>query len=659
MADYNERTAVSDDPKEAVQEIRERLLFIKNVFDGIDSAVFVVGMAEDGEFRYICANAAFERMTSLKSADIIGKRPEDVYKHLHNETARNLRTNFFHCIASGSAVDYNDVIIQNGHRIWIKTHLTPLPGIVSKSHQIIGTFTDISEFKMTEEILRENEKKFTLLFDHMTNGFALHDVLTDSNGFTVNYVFRDVNKAFEKIMQLERKNIIGKKITDVMSKIGGNDFNWIKIYREIALKGDAATQEHYFKSLNKWLCISAFNPEEGKYATIFSDITTSKHLESQFLQAQKMESVGRLAGGVAHDFNNMLTVIIGNSDMVLSSLTPDNTLYDDITEIKSTAERATGLTKQLLAFSRQQDIEPQVINLNTVLSDMDKMLRRLIGEDIELVTFLADKLNMVRVDPGQIVQVLTNLAVNARDAMPDGGMLTLETANVILDIDYTHFHCEVVPGSYVMIAVSDTGTGIDEKTMSQIFEPFFTTKEKGKGTGLGLSTCYGIVKQNKGNIWVYSELGHGTTFKIYFPIVEAEPESVPIKKDETDCSVGGTILLVEDDELVNDMLSRILRQKGFNVHNAHDGLEMLNYLDKNKIEKMDLLVTDLVMPHMNGKELSARLRTLHPEIRVIYMSGYTDNSIINYGIHDGDGVFLQKPFSPETFIRKIRESLAS
>ena len=377
------------------------------------------------------------------------------------------------------------------------------------------------------------------------------------------------------------------------------------------------------------------------------DITDRKRLEIQFLQSQKMETVGRLAGGVAHDFNNILTVITGNAELALMSLSPDNKLYSDITVIKSSAHRAANLTRQLLAFSRRQIIKPMIINLNATLLDMDKMLRRLIGEDIEYVTLATDNLWNVNVDPGQIEQVLTNLVVNARDAMPMGGKLTIETSNMTLDKRYVDSHRYVEPGEYVMLAVSDNGVGMDDETKSHIFEPFYTTKEIGKGTGLGMSTCYGIVKQNKGNIWVYSEPGHGTTIKVYLPRVVEKESSSFITEKLNELPVGsGNILVVEDESMVRDMVVRTLKDKGYTIFSASNGEEALRIVKSENLSRINLLITDVIMPIMGGKELYDNLHEMFPDLKVLYMSGYTDDSIVHHGVLESGLAFLQKPFSP-------------
>jgi two-component system cell cycle sensor histidine kinase/response regulator CckA len=377
--------------------------------------------------------------------------------------------------------------------------------------------------------------------------------------------------------------------------------------------------------------------------------------EQQLRQAQKMEAIGRLAGGVAHDFNNMLSVILSYGELVLEGLESADPLRADMEEIRTAAMRAAGLTHQLLMFSRQQVFEPKVIDLREVLTSMDKMLQRILGEDVELVSIAASEAR-VRVDPTHIEQVILNLAVNARDAMPTGGKLTIETANVVLDEEYALSHLATNAGPHVMLAVSDTGSGMDRETQARIFEPFFTTKEPGKGTGLGLSTVFGIVQQSGGNIWVYSELGKGTTFKVYLPRVDAELDRPTPLVAKAKLRGAETILLVEDDEQVRTIVLSILRRQGYQVLAAQRADEALLF-DEQHSAAIDLLLTDVVMPQMSGPELAKRLLLTRPRMRVLYMSGYTDDSIVRHGVLNEGVAFLQKPVTPASIARKVREVL--
>ncbi len=381
--------------------------------------------------------------------------------------------------------------------------------------------------------------------------------------------------------------------------------------------------------------------------------------ETRLRQVQRMESIGRLAGGVAHDFNNLLTVIKCYSDLLLTSFDENSPYRNEVEEIKKASERAESLTRRLLAFSRRQVLEPKIVILNDLARGMDKMLRRLIREDIDLMTVLEPKLWPVKVDPGQIEQVIMNLVVNARDAMPEGGKLTIETENVILDEEYALQHAAVTPGEYVMLAVSDTGSGMSNEIKDHIFEPFFTTKTEDQGTGLGLPTVYGIVKQSGGNIWVYSEPNRGTTFKIYFPRVEGDiVTGVDYSEEPEERLAQGseTILLAEDEESVRGLASHILRMQGFTVIVAKNGNEAINLCEK-KERPIDLLLTDVVMPGMSGPVLAERIKTFCPQIKILYISGYTVNAIIHNGVLDDGIAFLQKPFTPGSLLRKVRSVL--
>jgi signal transduction histidine kinase/ActR/RegA family two-component response regulator len=385
------------------------------------------------------------------------------------------------------------------------------------------------------------------------------------------------------------------------------------------------------------------------------DVTKRKSMEAQLLQAAKMEAIGRLAGGVAHDFNNLLTIISGYGQLLRERLSPQD--LGHVEEILKASDRAAALTRQLLAFSRRQILAPQVLDLNSIVANLEKMLRRLIGEDIELTTVKQSALGRVKADPGQIEQVIINLAVNARDAMPQGGKLTIETANVKLDETYARSHAGITPGPHVMLAVSDTGLGMDPETLGSIFEPFFTTKEKGKGTGLGLATVYGIVKQSAGSIWVYSEPGQGTTCKIYLPCIEEPmPEAEPAKVRAELAKGSETILVVEDEEGVRSLVCETLKSKGYNVLDARGPSEALTIVE-HYVEPIHMLLTDVVMPQMSGKELAKRLSTVRPGAKVLYMSGYTDDAIVRHGVLEAGTSFLQKPFVPSILLRKVREVL--
>ncbi len=406
---------------------------------------------------------------------------------------------------------------------------------------------------------------------------------------------------------------------------------------------------------------SVYRDAEGKVAGVIGishDITELKRLEEQFRQAQKMEAVGRLAGGIAHDFNNLLTVINGCSELVFNSLSADDTVRQLLGEIRKAGERAANLTRQLLAFSRKQVLQPRIVNVRTLLGELHKLLKRLIGEDIELVLSLNPVVGPAKVDPGQFEQAIINLVVNARDAMPYSGQIVIQLQTAVIDAAYAAQRPDVRPGGYVLVAVSDSGVGMDEATKVRIFEPFFTTKEPGKGTGLGLAMVYGFVKQSGGHIEVYSEPGHGTAFKIYLP--RADETTLPTSgpADLTMPKGSETVLLVEDEDAVRTLAKLVLQSHGYNVLEARDGREAIGIAQQHG-DRVHMLVTDLVMPRMSGRQLADVLTRLRPNLRILFMSGYTDEAIVRQGALDPGVAFLQKPFSPIALARKVREVLDS
>ena len=393
-------------------------------------------------------------------------------------------------------------------------------------------------------------------------------------------------------------------------------------------------------------------------SSIKRDIGVQRSLEAQLRQAQKMEAVGRLAGGVAHDFNNLLSVILGYGELMAQELSDGHPLSEPVNEILAAGRRASELTGQLLAFSRQRVLDLRILDVNEVIRDAENLLKRTIGEDIQMECDLSTEPSRCKADSGSLVQVLMNLAVNARDAMPNGGKLLIETENVELDAEYTLGHAEAAAGSYVRVSVTDTGIGMDQETQSRIFEPFYTTKPEGKGTGLGLSTVFGIVKQVGGNIWVYSEPGRGTTFKIYLPRTAEAAQPRAIERVAAPRPRGSeTILLVEDDEPVRKLARGILKREGYRVLEAANGGEALLICEQHD-ERIDLLLTDVVMPRMSGRELAERLDVLRPGIVVLYMSGYSERAVVHHGVLDSGINYLSKPITPTSLLAKVREVLA-
>jgi two-component system, cell cycle sensor histidine kinase and response regulator CckA len=407
-----------------------------------------------------------------------------------------------------------------------------------------------------------------------------------------------------------------------------------------------------------------FYDEQGlpvRAAGIGLDVTERHQLEEQYRQSQKVEAIGQLAGGIAHDFNNLLTAIQGYCDMLLHDVGPESSHHQDLTEIRRASERASSLTRQLLAFSRRQILDLRVLDLRDTVHGMESMLQRLIGEDVSVALSITNEPALVKADSGQIEQVILNLALNARDAMPTGGSLLIEVTNVALDEAYARRHIAVKAGPYVMLSVSDTGAGMDAETQARIFEPFFTTKPSGKGTGLGLSTVYGIVKQSKGNIWVYSEPNRGTTFKMYLPRVDdVVPDTAPLADSSKEGTLTGseTVLVVEDEPGVRELVRKVLERGGYRVIMAATPTEALEIV-KTANDPIDLLMTDVVLPEMSGRVLAGQIALTRPTLRVLYMSGYTDNAIVHHGVLDPGTPFLQKPFTPQVLLRKVRSVLAS
>ncbi len=513
-----------------------------------------------------------------------------------------------------------------------------------------GTVEDITERKRAEA---ENTRLVTAIEQS-----AEAVVITNTHG-EIEYV----NPAFTRATGYSREEVLGRNPR--ILKSGKHDAAfyqqlWSTILKGQLWQGEVINQRKDGSYYTEQMSIAPVRGAKGEVTHFIAtkqDITERKILEAQLQQAAKIEAVGRLAGGVAHDFNNLLTIINGYAELLQDELAGDETLSGYVKEIHGSGERAAALTRQLLAFSRKQVLAPQVLDLNQVISDLESMLRRLIGEDIELLTILSSSLGLIKADPGQIEQVIMNLAVNARDAMPFGGKLTIETRNVDLDENYAHNHPTVKPSNHVMLAVSDTGAGMTPEIREHIFEPFFTTKEKGKGTGLGLATVYGIIKQSEGSVWVYSEVGQGTVFKVYLPSVNDDQPVREYPAVETDSETGTeTILVVEDEVGVRSLVRMALSSVGYQVLETVDPGDALSKC-ANHNGPIDLLLTDVVMPQMSGPMVAERVVSLRPGIKVLYMSGYTDDAIVHHGVLSQEMPFIQKPFSPPALRRKIREVL--
>jgi PAS domain S-box-containing protein len=506
-----------------------------------------------------------------------------------------------------------------------------------------------------EERLRENEERFRAMTESAVDAV----VTADANGDIVSW-----NRGARAVFGHAPEEVLGTPLARLVpehlrvvdasgrERIAPTDVTPAPA-RPVELEGVRKDGRAFPIELS----LARWEARRGSFLTvIIRDVTERRQLEEQFRQAQKMESIGRLAGGLAHDFNNLLTVIGGHADLLHARLAPEDSLARRIGLIQEAAAHAADLTKQLLAFSRKQVLAPKVLDLNAIVAEIEPMLGRLIGEDVDLVTAPARGLGSVKADPAQIKQILFNLAVNARDAMPQGGKLTIETENVELDEPYTRLHADVQPGPYVMLAVTDTGVGMDEETRSRIFEPFFTTKAAGLGTGLGLATVYGIVKQSNGTISVYSEPGLGTAFKVYLPRVPESADTVPAEAPAGARAGSETILLVEDNEMVRALTCEILKRYGYTVVEAEHGADALA-IARRYHGPIHLLLTDVVMPEMSGPELVGRLAPLRPQMKIIYMSGYTADAIDHQGMLDEGIEFLAKPIGVDTLVRKLREVL--
>jgi PAS domain S-box-containing protein len=532
--------------------------------------------------------------------------------------------------------------------LWIEA--SPMHDAQGRYEGVLGIVTDVTERRRAEEATRASETRYRMMFDNSPLPKWLYDAET--------LRFLDVNEATLRDYGYSREEFLSMTIKDIRPPEDVPAL--LEAERQVELHPKFGVWRLRKKSgeiMQVELTKHTFRlGDRVTRLAVGRDVTERLRLEDQLRQSQKMEAVGRLAGGVAHDFNNVLSVILSYADLVLADLKADEPMCDDVEEIRKAGQRAADLTRQLLMFSRQQVLEPKVLDLNEVLTSMDKMLQRILGADVDLVSLPAQPLGRVRVDRSSIEQVIMNLVVNARDAMPTGGKLTMETDNVVLDEAYAREHLGVTPGPHVMLAVTDTGTGIDKAAMVRIFEPFFTTKEAGKGTGLGLSTVFGIVQQSRGSVWVYSEPGKGTTFKVYLPRVDDAVDVVRTVVAPETLRGSETILLVEDDDQVRTVARGILGRSGYHVIEARNAGEALLHSEKHA-GTIHLLLSDVVMPQMSGPELAKRLASSRPDMKVLCMSGYTDDSIVRHGVLEARIAYLQKPITPETLTTRVREVL--
>ncbi len=646
LAEITERKQAEESLRNAEKRYRS---IVENAVEGFFQTT------PDGQ--YVSVNPALARMYGYDSPDELMRSVGDIGRQVYVDL--NRRAEFKRIMEECDVVrDFEyQVYRRDGHKILLSENAR---GVRDANGNILyyeGTVEDITASKQAEEELRHREAEHRRLIENMPEvvwkadeqgkAFFISEKIERVFGYTPEEIRRegehlwfgrmhpdDCERVREAYSKLFRENLP----FDVEYRIQHRDGRWMWWHdRAVGIEGD----------------------QEERYAEgLLSDITERKQMEQQLRQTQKMEAIGQLAGGVAHDFNNLLTVIRGHTDLLLDHIGQTDALRRNVEQIQKSSDRAVSLTRQLLAFSRKQVLQPKVLDLNAVVAEMGKMLPRLIGENISLMISAAPSLGRVKADPGQIEQVILNLAVNARDAMPQGGKLTIETANVELDEAYAREHLTARPGPHVMLAVSDTGCGMDPETQSHIFEPFFTTKELGRGTGIGLATVYGIVKQSGAWIWVYSEVGKGSTFKIYLPRVDDEPEKA---ERPTKALVGinrgsETVLVVEDNESLRQLTCEFLASTGYTVLVAQDGSEAIRIAEQHT-GPVHLLLTDVVMPGLSGSELAQRLARLRPDIKVLYASGYAGDAILQQGVLEEGASFLPKPFTRNALAQKVREVL--
>ena len=614
----------------------------------------------DASDRLIYVNSAMEKIAGAKAADLLGL---NITTEFPPETTATFLEHYHRAKLERRDVHFEaDVVTPAGRPTVQSGWLTPR----CSGDEFLGmvcTIQDITEQRSMEEALRCSEEQYRSLFDQMLDAFAVHEMMYDERGKPADYRFLSVNPAFETMTGLKAKDVVGRTVMEVLP---GTEPRWVETYARVVATGRPVVFEDYTQALDRHYFVTAYRPAPGQFACIFIDISERKRTEEalrrseeQLRQAQKMEAVGRLAGGIAHDFNNLLAAILGYTHLLLADpACADDSVQADLEEVRQAGERAALLTQQILAFSRRQTLRPAIVSLNQVVANVEPLLRRTLREDIDLEIDMDSDLALVEADVHQFERVVMNLAVNARDAMRDGGRLTISTRNVHLDKAFCAGHLGAHPGRYVELAVTDTGAGMDQETRDHIFEPFFTTKPTGEGTGLGLSMVYGIVKQSQGNVYVESEPGRGTSFSVYLPSMAlAEVKNPALAAQHASPTGTETVLLVEDEAAVRNLVGRVLSDLGYQVLSAANGLEALQQVQEH-LGELHLLLIDVVLPRgMQGTDLARELTTMRPGLPVLFMSGYARDAMISAGRLDDEMTLVQKPFSPDAIARAVRNIL--
>jgi two-component system, cell cycle sensor histidine kinase and response regulator CckA len=652
--------------RRAEEALRESQALYFSLVDQMPAGIF----RKDPQGRFVFVNSWYCRIKGMTAEHILGKTPKEVaavklagQSGKYSEAAENQ--------LAVQGTDHHELIMATGRQIEVDEEYPGADGKMQHLHvvksalfgsdgKIIGTqgiLFVVTERKQAEAELSHERDLLRALLDNSPDSIY----------------FKDAQSRFLKTSESQAR-LLGMKSVDEL--VGKSDFDFFteeharpafEDEQEIIRTGRpliGKVEKEVLKDGRESWALTNKMPLRNKDGQIIGtfgiskDITERRRLEAQLFQSQKMETVGKLAGGIAHEFNSILTAIIGQSELLLGDLPPGSPLAKNATEITKAANRAASLTRQLLAYGRKQFLQPESLDLNLVVAGMETMFHNLMGTDVDVQLVPAADLHLVKADAGQIEQVIMNMVINARDAMPNGGKLILETANVAFDQESVGRFPELKPGGYVMLAITDTGTGMSDAVKARAFEPFFSTKGVGEGTGLGLSTCYGIIKQSGGHISVYSEQGRGSTFKIYLPQVES-PVKIPVPRLDSPDLPGGTetILLVEDDPALREMAATLLRRLGYTVLTAANGVEALSVKHDRSTGHIDLLFTDVVMPHMSGKELADRVRALYPQMKILFTSAYTENAIVHQGVLDKGVDLLQKPFTPSALARKLREVL--